>query len=231
MSLSFKEYVTISKAIAENQLDEGFIQDAIEAIKKRLGANATDEKIRAEIEKLKKQNPTFKKKADDEAAAAKKKDGGKTAATSQKSAEQAKKDAEWAAAVKASREGGSAHQAVSTIRTQAARQTQKADRRAGAEWRGQMGADPFESKDQDGIVLEGQSDFVVTYMNKAGGGRIKATMKGRDVRDIRRKFGDMYFGKKLLSVEPAKAAPKQEAEIEECKSPLGKRRPLKELSA
>jgi hypothetical protein len=51
--LSFKDYVVIADALEAEQLDEGWMDDAILAIKKKLGGKLTDDEIEAEIEKLK----------------------------------------------------------------------------------------------------------------------------------------------------------------------------------
>jgi len=53
MGLSFKDYVVISEALEVEQLEEGWMDDAILVIKKKLGGKMSDDEIKDEIEKLK----------------------------------------------------------------------------------------------------------------------------------------------------------------------------------
>ena len=54
MTISLRDYITISDAFKEAQLDEGAVWDAI---KKKLGGKASPEETEAELERLKKIAP------------------------------------------------------------------------------------------------------------------------------------------------------------------------------
>lgn len=175
--VSFSDYIIISNAIVESQVDEGAIWDAI---KTKLGGAASDDQLRAKRDDLKGKEASVTK------AISKTRLSKSAQEAELRKAEREKKDAQW-----------------SKTRTAFAKApvTSRNDRAGQA--RGQEHAFAMgESK-----LAEGQAEFLVTYTSKAGGARGKGRIKGRDARDVRRKFGDLYFGKRLLSVEPVKAEP------------------------
>ena len=51
------------------------------------------------------------------------------------------------------------------------------------------------------ILKEGQSEFIVAFTSDEDK-KEKVTLKGRDAREIRRKFGDLFVGCKLLTIRP-----------------------------
>lgn len=53
MGLTFKDYVTIADALEVDALDEGWMDAAVDAIKKKLGGKMSDDEIKAEIDKVK----------------------------------------------------------------------------------------------------------------------------------------------------------------------------------
>jgi hypothetical protein len=89
------------------------------------------------------------------------------------------------------------------------------------DWVGNM-----EGQELEGEALsEAVTEFVVSYTSKGGGAKLRARIKGRDTREVRRKFNDMYFMKQILGIEPARPAKKvKEPEaVEEQYGPLGPR--------
>lgn len=196
MALSFRDYITISTAFADAQLDEGKIWDAIKA---KLGAKASDEDVEAELERLKKTDS---------------KDLAKIKTT------QASRDA---AARKAEREAAAAKLPASTGHAGAddARRrltaTKTGNMRAGQSRATERGWALGEE------TLAEAQEFVVSYSLKSSDAVKRCTLKARDVTDVKRKFADTHYGAKLLSVAPAKKVEKKIAKVEEDFGPLGPR--------
>jgi oligoribonuclease NrnB/cAMP/cGMP phosphodiesterase (DHH superfamily) len=184
MKMSFRDYVTISDAFIEAQLDEGKIWDAIKA---KLGGKATDDEIEAEIERLKK---TDKKDLDKIAKSSASRDFHER----KKQAAMAKKP-----------QGTIGHeQPAAEDSRKRLGSMQSKDMRAGharaAERNWAMG--------EEIELTEGVQEFVVSYTSAGGGSTMKAKIKGRDIREVRRKFNDSYFKKQILGIEPSKGGKK-----------------------
>ena len=182
MSLSFREYMIVADAFEENQLDENkLVQAVTDYFKKKFGKEPSKDEVEAEVAKLKGE---------------KEKNLQRIQNTQQYRA--------WAAR-KAQREKQQTVGTRPTIGTGPSPLDAKSTphmragelRAAERAWRG-------EGKDVDGALVEGMADFIVSYTTRLGGGnKTKRTIiRGRDARDVRRKFGDSFYGAKVLSVEP-----------------------------
>ncbi len=194
MALSFRDYVLITEAIQEIQLEEGWAADkmaqALEFIKKKLGPKATPEKIEAELKKLKGLNAAdiaaVKK------AAAKKTKQGEAFKERQKKREDDEKAQKGARRTVAT---VSHHSGVEDAKRNLAAAHASNKLRAGqrkSDERSWMGEE----------TLEEAQDFVVTYKLKTGDTAKRWKVTARDAAQAKRKFGDTHYGAKLVSVEP-----------------------------
>ena len=177
--LSFKDYVLISNAIVEAQLDEGAIWDAI---KKKLGGSKqmSDDEIEAEIQRLKKLGPGSIEKI---------------------RATKASQDfhARKAADAKAGMRG--------TVGTNPTRSPGM--KKLDAVPTPQLGGGKLRAVERDWAMREGKLteavEFEVTYRLRNGDEATKRTrIKARDTTDVRRKFADTHYGAKIVLIRPAK---------------------------
>jgi hypothetical protein len=208
MGLSFKDYVVISDALEAEQLEEGWMDDAILAIKKKLGGKMSDDEIAAEIEKLK----------------------GKKAGTVQKVAQtQQSKDFNQRRADAAAK--AAARQPQGTVGTRpnsaAAFRAKSTTDMKGGELRA-LDRNPFAEE----LMTEAQIEFNVKYRSKGSDGTTKdkkTVIKGTDVRNVKDKFRLQYAGWMFISAEPknvpryvAKKKVEEVQEDQDC-GPLGPR--------
>lgn len=207
MSVSFKDYVIISTAFADAQLDEGAVWDAI---KKKLGGGAakmTDDEIEAEVERLKGEKE-------------------KNLGAIKKTKAAREFEARRAAAAAAS----AAKKPQPTVSTHAG--VQHAKSRLDATSSPNMRAAQSKAAERDWALgeetlTEGRQEYIVSYTMKYPLGNTKvrtAKIGGITAVQVRRKFTDTFYGAKILSVVPAKPAKK----VEEGSSPLGPRTKLEE---
>ena len=187
MALSFKDYVLISDAIKEVQLEEGRIDDILAYVKKLLGPKASPEQIEAKLKTLKDVN------AKDIAAVKKTVD--KVKETSASKAFHARKADD---AAKPKSRGTvpttSHHSGIEDAKARLA-VTSSSNMRA-AQSRASERAWMKEEK------LEESQAFVVTYKLKTGDVAKRWKVTARDAAQAKRKFGDTHYGAKLISVEP-----------------------------
>lgn len=189
MSISFRDFVIITNAFEDAQLDEGKIWDAI---KKKLGGKASEEDIRSEVERLKGLD------SDDMAKI---------------KAARKKRDDAWKRAQQA------ASGTRPTISTQAAVNKSKMNldnaERRGAYRADQQRALERDWVGEE-TLTEGQKEYKVEYEPKIGGAKRIAKIKAVDVTAVKEKFKRDFHGMKLLTVTPAKPVRKV-SKIEEAK--------------
>lgn len=195
--LSFKDYVLISNAIVEAQLDEGAIWDAI---KKKLGGSKqmSDDEIEAEIQRLKKLGPGSIEKI---------------------RATKASQDfhARKAADAKAGMRGADARRGTVSTNPTRSPGMKKLDSIATPN----LTAGQARAVERDWAMREGKlteaAEFEVTYRLRNGDDSPKRTrIKARDTTDVRRKFADTHYGAKIVLIRPAKpkvAKPVAEPEV------------------
>ena len=205
MTVSFRDYVIISDAFVAAQLDEGKIWDAIKA---KLGAKASPEEVEAEIERLKKTKGKDVEKIK-QTAASKNFHDRKAAELEKKAEREAKKPVGTVQA-----EIQKKLVAMPSVKLRAA-QGKAVER----DWVANMEGEELEGE----ALNEAATEFVVSYTSKGGGSTLRARIKGRDARDVRRKFNDMYFMKRILGIEPARLPKKKPESVEEQYGPLGPR--------
>lgn len=204
MGLSFKDYVVISDALEVEQLEEGWMDDAILAIKKKLGGKMSDDEIKDEIEKLKAKKAGVTKKVAD----------------TQQSKDFHQRRADAAAKAKDRQPKGT----QGTVPNTAAAFKSKSTSDMGAGELRALDRNPF----GEGLVTEAQTEFSVEYVAKGGGSTKKCVIKGIDVTAVKEKFRRQYAGWKLLSAKPKtvrKPVPKKVEEVQEDQEhgPLGPR--------
>jgi hypothetical protein len=204
MGLSFKDYVVISDALEAEQLEEGWMDDAILAIKKKLGGKMSDDEIAAEIEKLKTKKAGATKKVAD----------------TQASKDFHQRRADMAAKAAARQPRGTVPTGPNTAASLRSKSTSDM---TGPELRA-VDRNPF----GEGLVTEAQKEYKVEYTNKAGGSTKTAKIKAQDVTAVREKFRRDFHGMKILTVTPAKVVVKKPAKVEEVQEdqehgPLGPR--------
>jgi len=182
MALTFKDYVTIADALlAEDELNEGWMDDAITAIKAKLGGKMSDAQIKAEIEKVK----------------AKKADAVKKVGQTQQSKDFHARRA--AAADKAN--AAQAKKPMGTVGTGS-----KLDAMSTS----QMRAGQARAVDRNPFAYEGLNEglFDVEYTAKNGEGKPKkCQISATDVGAVKEKFKRQYAGWKFVSAKPAKKKP------------------------
>lgn len=191
MSVSFKDFYLLVDAVDET-LDEGKIWDAI---KKKLGGDsASDADVAAEVERVKGIDSSDLEKIK------------KTKASREFKLRQAQRAKEKNSQDQQARSAFNNPNASMAARTAELRT--KLDAKPTANLRGAEARAAERNWVQEGQDLtEGLCDFKVTYTDPAGKKKI-TTMRGRDVREVRRKFGDQFYRMKITSVEPMKAKPK-----------------------
>jgi hypothetical protein len=189
--LSFKDYVLISNAFVETQLDEGAIWDAI---KKKLGGtkNMSDDEIEAEIARLKKLDPGSLEKIK------------ATKASADFHARQAE-------AKKKAMRGG-------TVGTQPTRSPGM--KKLDAVPTPQLGGGKLRAVERDWAMREEKLaealEFEVTYKLRSSDSTEKKTrIKARDTTDVRRKFADTHYGAKIVLIRPAKVKVVKPEPVEE----------------
>lgn len=189
MALSFKEYVLISDAIKEVQLEEGKIDDLLAYVKKLLGPKATPEQIEAKLKKLK---------------GIEAKDLEAVKKTSASRDFHARKAADAAKPVK------NVRGTVPTISHHSGVEDAKAHLAATAS--NKMRASQGRASDRNWALgeetLEEAQAFVVTYKLKTGDIAKRWKVTARDAAQAKRKFGDTHYGAKLVSVEPMSGSKK-----------------------
>lgn len=180
MALSFKDYVLISDAMKEIQLEEGKIDDLLAWVKKLLGPKATPEQIEAklktlkdvdkkDIEKVKKTLASRDFHARKAVDAAKPKPRGTVPTVSHHTGVEDSKKRLAALSTNKMRAGQLRHSERS--------------------WMGEE-------------TLEEAQAFVVTYKLKTGDVAKRWKVIARDAAQAKRKFSDTHYGAKLVSVEP-----------------------------
>lgn len=209
--ISFKDYVVIADALEAEQLEEGWMDNAILAIKKKLGNKMSDDEIADEIDKLKAKKGGADKKVEF---------GAKKVAQSQQSKDFHQRRADLAAAAEARQPKGTVGTQPNTA---ASFKSKSTSLMRGGELRA-LDRNPF----GEGLVTEAQTEFSVEYVAKGGGSTKKCVIKGIDVTAVKEKFRRQYAGWKLLSAKPKtvrKPVPKKVEEVQEDQEhgPLGPR--------
>lgn len=190
MSVSFKDFYVLVDAV-EDTLDEGKIWDAI---KKKLGGDkASDVDVAAEVERVKGIDASDLDKIK------------KTKASHEFKMRQAARAADQ----KKQDTASTFDNPKSSLAARTGELKNRLDSKSVSAMRGGERRSVDRQWMQEEVELtEGQCDFKVTYSDVSG--KTKNTiLRGRDVREIRRKFGDQYYRMKLLSVEPVKAKPQK----------------------
>jgi hypothetical protein len=214
MGLSFKDYVVISDALEAEQLEEGWMDDAILAIKKKLGGKMSDDEIAAEIEKLK-----GKKAGADKKVAG----GAERVAQTQQSRDFHARRAEMAAKA-------AARQPQGTIGT-GAKKPSPLDSTPTSQMSGAMRRAVDRNPFAEELVTEAQIEFNVKYRAKGSDGTAKdkkTVIKGTDVRNVKDKFRLQYAGWMFVSAEPKNVPKRVIKKVEEVQEdqdcgPLGPR--------
>ena len=192
MALSFKDYVLISDAIKEVQLEEGKIDDLLAYVKKLLGPKASPEQIEAKLKTLKGVN------AKDIAAVKKNVDSVKKTVAS--------RDFHARKAADAAKPRGT----VPTISHHSG--IEAAKRALASTPSNLMTAAQSRASERSWALgeekLEEAQAFVVTYKLKTGDVAKRWKVTARDAAQAKRKFGDTHYGAKLVSVEPMNGAKK-----------------------
>lgn len=197
MGLSFKDYVTIADALEVQDLDEGWMDNAILAIKKKLGGKMSDDEIKAEIENVKSKKAGVVQKIKD----------------TQQSKDFHQRRADAASRTMSRQPRGT----QGTVSTSSLMAKSTSDMRAGALRavdRNPMGEE---------LMTEAQKEYKVEYTAKAGGSSKFAKIKAQDVTAVREKFRRDFHGMKILTVTPAKVIIKKPVKVEEDFGPLGPR--------
>lgn len=190
MALSFRDYVLISEALAEVQLEEGKIDDLLAWVKKKLGPKATLDQIEAKLKTLKDVD------AKDIAAVKKNLDSLKKTSAS--------RDFHARKAADAVKSKTGVRTTVSTISHHSGIEDAKA--RLAATPSNKMRASQGRASERNWAlgeeVLEESQDFVVTYKLKTGDTAKRWKVTARDSAHAKRKFSDSHYGAKLVSIEP-----------------------------
>lgn len=191
MALSFRDYVLISDAVKENQLEEGRIEDLLAWVKKLLGPKATPEQIEAKLKTLKdvdkKDLEAIKKISNTKAA--------REFAVRKAARDEAPKSSTRGTVPTISHHSGieDSKKRLAALSSDKMRGGQL--RHAERSWMGEE-------------TLEEAQAFVVTYKLKTGDVAKRWKVTARDAAQAKRKFGDTHYGAKLVSVEPMTGAKK-----------------------
>lgn len=191
MALSFKEYMIISAAFQENQLDENkLVADVTAWLKKKFNKEPSKDEVEKAVGDLK----ANRGKTMDQIAKTK-----QSRDFHARRAEMAKKAATAQAA--------GTRPTIGTVGS-----ASKLDGIPSGQLRAGQARAAERSWVGEDTLTEGMADFVVSYTTRLGGGnKTKRTIiRGRDARDVRRKFGDTFYGAKVLSVEPMKDRPQRQ---------------------
>lgn len=217
MALTFKEYVVISDAISANQLEEGWMENAIIAIKKKLGGKISDDEIKAEIAAMKTKVSDTKQSKDFH---------------ERRKAQEKQRLQREIRGILNSTPGargtqptvGTSQADIRKAQNAEGRRQQALARNAERDWHQQ-----FESL-KDESLTEATKEYRVEYTAKAGGTTRIGKIKAQDVTAVREKFKRDFHGMKILTITPAKPAPKKRETVEE-HGPLGPRQILDEAKA
>lgn len=199
MSVSFKDYVIISDAFREVQLEEGKLDDLWNAVKKKLGGKASDEEVKSELERL--------QKIDDKTVK-------KIGQTQQSRDFHARKAAQ-------------AMTAKGPQKPEPTRGTlgQPKGALANAVWDSSLDsrdrrvlAKMDRIREEAEALVEGIKEYRVEYVAKAGGSPRIAKIKAVDVMAAREKFKRDFHGMRLVTVEPAKVIKKRVSESHQGKT-------------
>lgn len=203
--LSFKDYLVISNALNEAELDEGKIWDAI---KKSLGGSPSDEDIQKELDKAKsalsKTSKTIKTVQKVKSAAEKSADEHKDMLW--RAAQFKTKSADMKGSQVASPHGKKNDRSEMSANNDLAQDLSPAQHSKMAQvrrdqWLRRRANEEAKLNAEAEILKEGQSEFIVAFTSDEDK-KEKVTLKGRDAREIRRKFGDLFVGCKLLTIRP-----------------------------
>ena len=182
MSVSFKDYVIISDAFREVQLEEGKLEDLWNAVKKKLGGKASDEEVQAELTRL--------KKIDDKAIK-------KIGQTQQARDFHARRAAQAMTPKKPEPARGTLGQ------PKGAQTNDVWDSALDANDR-KILAKMDRIREEAESLVEGMKEYSIRYMPKAGGAPRTGKIKATDVMAAREKFKRDFHGMKLMTMEPAK---------------------------